>query len=105
MTYLSNALRRSSIIAALVFFLGGSGLGCMVDLILPNTPATVPNASPFAILCTKLVVVIIGLHETSSSGTSNITLMVLSFRANHPILHLRLHERMACWFRLYLYLE
>ena len=63
----------------------------MVDLMLPNTPVTVPNASPFAILCTKLVVVIIGLQETSNGTSKSITLMAPSFRANRPTARVQVH--------------
>ena len=93
MTYLSNALRRSSIISALVFFLGGSGGGFTVFAMLPMTPVIAPNASPFAILCIKLVVLTIGLHATRSdkNKTSIITLMVPSFRANRPTAHAQVH--------------
>jgi len=56
-----------------------------------NIPVIVPNASPFATLCTKLVVVIIGLQETSNGTSNSITLMAPSFRANLPTVHVRVH--------------
>ena len=57
-------------------------------------PVAVPNASPFAILCIKLVVPTIGLHATTSTRIAtviNIILMVPSFRANRPTAHVQVH--------------
>ena len=80
-------------ISALDFLFTGlcSAGGTIASLPKLNPLVIVPNASPFATLCTKLVVVITGLQETSNGTNKSTILMVPSFRANLPTAHVQVH--------------